>query len=75
MLTLLRALLLRLFEHLLHNLLLLDQECAYDAVLDAVGAPRATVGTLNGLLWAGDLCVLARSEGGDLLVSMLVVVC
>jgi len=63
----LRPLLLRLFEHLLHDLLLLDQECANDAVLDAVGAPGTTVGTLYGLLWAGDLCVFTWSESGNAL--------
>lgn len=36
---LLAPLLLRLLEHLLDNLLLLDQESPGDTVLDAVGAP------------------------------------
>lgn len=62
----LALLLLRLLENLLDNLLLLDQESADNAVPDAVGAARATVGTLNGLLWAGDLRILARAESWDL---------
>ena len=59
-------LLLGLLHDLLDDLLLLDQEGADDAVADAVGAAGATVGTLDGLLGAGDLGVLARAEGGDL---------
>jgi hypothetical protein len=35
---LLALLLLRFLEHLLNDLLLLDEECANNAVLDAVGA-------------------------------------
>ena len=58
-------LLLRLLQHLLDDLLLLDQESANDAVLDAVGAARATVGALDGLLGAGDGGVLAGAEGRD----------
>lgn len=61
----LTLLLLRLLEHLLDDLLLLDEESADDAVLDAVGASRTTVGALNGLLGAGDGGVLAGAEGGD----------
>jgi hypothetical protein len=57
-----------LLEHLLHDLLLLDEECAHDAVADAVTASRATVGALDGLLGLGDLGVLAGAEGGDLCV-------
>ena len=59
-------LLLGLLHDLLDDLLLLDQEGADDTVTDAVGAAGATVGTLDGLLGAGDLGVLARAEGGDL---------
>ena len=55
-----------LLEHLLDDLLLLDQEGTDDAVTNAVTASRATVCALNGLLGLGDLGVLARSEGGDL---------
>jgi len=58
-------LLLGLLHDLLDDLLLLDEEGADDAVTDAVGATGATVGTLDGLLGAGDLGVLARAEGGD----------
>lgn len=59
-------LLLGLLHDLLDNLLLLDKEGADDTVADAVGAAGATVGTLDGLLGAGDLGVLAGTEGGDL---------
>jgi hypothetical protein len=59
-------LLLGLLHDLLDNLLLLDQESADDTVTNAVGAAGATVGTLDGLLGAGDLRVLARAKGGDL---------
>lgn len=58
--------LLLLLQHLLDDLLLLDEEGAHDAVAHAVAAPRATVGALDGLLGLGDLGVLAGSEGGDL---------
>lgn len=58
---------LRLLEHLLDDLLLLDQESADNAVLDAASASRSTVGALDGLLGAGDLGVLAGTEGGDTL--------
>lgn len=59
-------LLLGLLHDLLDDLLLLDKEGADDTVADAVGAAGATVGTLDGLLGAGDLGVLAGTEGGDL---------
>lgn len=55
-----------LLEHLLDDLLLLDQESADDTVTDAVAASGAAVGTLNGLLGLGDLGVLAGAEGGNL---------
>lgn len=51
---------------LLHDLLLLDQECAHDTVLDTVCATGTTIGTLDGLLGLGDLRVLAGAKGGDL---------
>ena len=60
------VLLLRLTHDLLHDLLLLNQEGAGDAVLDAVGAAAAAVGAGDGLLGAGDLSVLAGAEGGKL---------
>ena len=63
----LTLLLLGLLEHLLDDLLLLDQESADDAVLDAAGAPRSTVRTLDGLLGAGNLGILAGTEGRDAL--------
>lgn len=56
-----------LLEDLLDDLLLLDEESADDAVLDAVGAAGTTVGALDGLLGAGDGGVLAGAKGGDLL--------
>lgn len=59
-------LLLGLLHDLLDNLLLLDQEGAHDTVLDAVGAARATVGTLDSLLRPRDLGVLAWAEGWNL---------
>ena len=65
--TRLALLLLGLLEHLLDDLLLLNQEGANDAVPDAVGAPRTTIGALDGLLGAGDGGVLAGTEGRNLL--------
>ena len=62
----LSPLLLRLLENLLDDLLLLNQESTDDAVLDAVGAAGATVGALDGLLWAGNGRVLAWAKGRDL---------
>lgn len=59
-------LLLRLLEHLLDDLLLLDQESTDDAVLDAVTAARTTVGTRDVLARTGDLSIFTRAEGGDL---------
>ena len=61
----LTLLLLGLLEDLLDDLLLLNEESTDDAVLDAVGASRTTVGALDGLLGAGDGGVLAGAEGGD----------
>lgn len=58
--------LLRLLENLLDDLLLLDQEGTDDTVLDATGAARATVGTADVLLGAGDLSIFTRTESGDL---------
>lgn len=61
-----RLLLLSLLHDLLDDLLLLNEESADDTVLDAVGAAGATVGTLDGLLWAGDGSVFAWAEGRNL---------
>lgn len=58
--------LLGLLKDLLDNLLLLDQESTDDAVTNAVGASRSTICTLDGLLWAGDLSILARAKSWDL---------
>ena len=63
----LTLLLLGLLEHLLDNLLLLDQESTHNAVLDAAGASRSAVGALDRLLGAGHLGVLAGAEGGHTL--------
>ena len=59
-------LLLRLPHHLLHNLLLLDQESSHNPVLGAVGAAAAAVCAGDGLLGTGDGGVFARTEGWDL---------
>jgi hypothetical protein len=48
----LTSLLLRLLEHLLHDLLLLNQERPHDTVSNTVGTSRSTIGALNSLLWA-----------------------
>jgi len=58
---------LALLEHLLDNLLLLNQESTGDAVTDAVATSRTTVCALDSLLGARETCVLARPLGGDLL--------
>lgn len=55
-----------LLEHLLHNLLLLNEERPDNPVPNAVAAPRTAVRTLDGLLGLGDLGVLARAEGRNL---------
>jgi len=64
---------LALGQHLLDNLLLLDQESAHDAVSDAVGAAGTTIRTADGLLCFGDGGVLAGAEGWDLYNNLLVV--
>jgi hypothetical protein len=71
----LALLLLRLLEHLLDDLLLLNEECSDNTVLDAVRAAGATVRTLDGLLGLGDGGVLAGSEGRDLQKSLLALLC
>ena len=55
-----------ILEHLLDNLLLLNQEGTDNAVANAVAAPRTTVGTLDGLLGLADGGILAGTESGDL---------
>lgn len=62
-------LLLRLLQHLLHNLLFLDQKRAHDPVLNTVRAPRAAVGALHGFPGLGDGGVFAGPEGGDLFLE------
>lgn len=55
-----------LLQHLLDDLLLLDQESTDNTVTHAVAASRTAVCSLDGLLGLGDLGVLAGSQGGDL---------
>ena len=64
-------LVLRLLEHLLDNLLLLDQESSHDTVPHAVAASRAAICALNSLLGAGGRGVLSGAEGWDLLFSYI----
>ena len=58
--------LLGLLKDLLDDLLLLNQESTDNTVTNAVSAAGSTVGALDGLLWAGDLSVLAWAKGWDL---------
>lgn len=51
---------------LLHDLGLLDDEGAEDALADAVGAPGATIRTVNGPLVARQAGVLNRAKRGHL---------
>ncbi len=60
-------LLLTLLEHLLHNLLLLDQKRPDHPILDAIRTSRSSVRALDGFLGLGDVGVFAGAEGGDLL--------
>jgi len=55
-----------LLQHLLDDLLLLNEEGADNPVTDAVATSGATVRALDGLLGLGDLGVLAGAESGDL---------
>merc|ERR1711898_62398 len=64
-----RLLLLLLLEHLLDNLLLLDQEGAHDPLADACGAAGATVGTGHPLLVLGNASVLHGAHAGKPLES------
>jgi len=59
-----------LLQHLLHNLLLLDEEGADDPVLDTATASRSAVGTVDALLGLGNLGILAGSESRDLLTTI-----
>jgi hypothetical protein len=63
----LMLLLLTLLEHLLHNLLLLDQKRPHNSILDAIRTSRSSVRALDGFLGLGDVGVFAGAEGGDLL--------
>lgn len=64
-----RLLLLCLLQHLLDDLLLLDQEGAHDAVAHAVGAAAAAVGSRHGFLGLGGGGVLTGSKGWDLITQ------
>lgn len=55
-----------LLQHLLDDLLLLNEESTDDTVPDAVTASGATVCALDSLLGLGDLSVLAGAQGRDL---------
>jgi hypothetical protein len=57
---------------LLDDFLFLDQESTDDTVLDAVGATRTTVGTLDGLGGLGNLSILTRAECRNLAKGRLV---
>lgn len=58
--------LLGLLKDLLDDLLLLNQESTDNTVANAVSAAGSTIGALDGLLWAGDLSVLAWAKSWDL---------
>ena len=66
-----RSLGLRLLQHLLHDLLLLDQESSHDPVPHTVAAPRSAICSGDVLLRLGGCGVFAGSEGWDLLVKSL----
>jgi len=51
-----------LFEHLLHDLLLFDQESAHYPILYAVGTARTTIGTLDSFLGTGNGGIFAGTE-------------
>ena len=61
-----RPALLILLQHLLHNLLLLDQESPHNPIPDAVRAPRSSIRALHGLLRAGHAGVFSGTEGWEL---------
>lgn len=65
-LLLLALLVLGLLEHLLDDLLLLNQESSDNTVSHAVGASRAAICALHGLLGSGGGGVFSGSEGWDL---------
>lgn len=56
-----------LLEHLLHNLLLLNEERTNDPVLNAVAASRSAVRTVDGFLGLRNGGILAGSESRNLL--------
>lgn len=55
-----------LLQHLLDDLLLLDEEGTHDPIPHAVAASGAAIDTLDRLLWLRDLGILAWSQGRDL---------
>lgn len=61
-------LLLLCLENRLDNLLFLNQEGTNDAVTNALGAARATIGASDGTSALGDTAVLLGAEVGDLVI-------
>lgn len=53
-------------DDVLDNLLLLNQEGAHDPLAHALVAPRATVGTADGLSALGEIRVRAGAKVGNL---------
>ena len=68
------ASLLRFLQDLLDNLLFFNQESTDNAVLDTGSAARATIGTADGFLGAGDLGVFTGAESGNLKAFKLTIV-
>lgn len=54
-----------LLEHTLDDLLFLDEEGTDDSFLDTTGADVTTVGTLNSLVWLGNVGVLTWSQASN----------
>lgn len=64
--------LLGLFEDLLDYFLLLNQECTYYPIFDAVRTSWSPIRTLNRFLWSRDGGILARSKRWNLWTTWLV---
>jgi hypothetical protein len=54
-----------LLEHTLNDLLFLNEEGTDDSLLDTAGADVTTVGTLDGLVWLGNVGVFTWSQAGN----------